>query len=396
MKVLVDKFIKLSHHHLKSILQRASSVSLYLNNRSSKFLAVSLDSQKLEKRRLSQALQAATSKRLAFTNSRVNSQNNKYSISVSVQPQEHTFVKSSPPTNSSKLKRSFYRRILLSNSGSKRINGMTQPTINYFGHSFIDRCSDKRKDKEWIESQLHSDQSVFILFHVDKPFVKKDELKKTFSLRKFNYDKVKHLLVNDTKAENGDTASKKCTVVFLGLEYEKNSEFLETCVSECRSPYSNPELYGDKTAHKAWFAVDTSGYDRSVENVNKAFSTEDGEFFEGNLLRLMAIQDTMESSIIAQARSVLCWLDRNKFCASCGSANTIQEAGHKLSCSNAQCKSNDRQLNKYVPSNIHYPRVDPVVIMLVVNPARTHFLLGRKKQFPPNMFSCLAGYVEAG
>jgi NAD+ diphosphatase len=40
--------------------------------------------------------------------------------------------------------------------------------------------------------------------------------------------------------------------------------------------------------------------------------------------------------------------------------------------------------------------VDPVVIMLVVNPALTHFMLGRKKQFPPKMFSCLAGFVEAG
>ena len=49
-----------------------------------------------------------------------------------------------------------------------------------------------------------------------------------------------------------------------------------------------------------------------------------------------------------------------------------------------------------VPSNIHYPRVDPVAIMLIVNPAKTHVLLGRKKQFPKNMFSCLAGYVEAG
>jgi len=60
-----------------------------------------------------------------------------------------------------------------------------------------------------------------------------------------------------------------------------------------------------------------------------------------------------------------------------------------------ECKSNDKLLNKHVPSNIHYPRVDPVVIMLIINPNKTHVLLGRKKQFPKNMFSCLAGYVEA-
>lgn len=53
-------------------------------------------------------------------------------------------------------------------------------------------------------------------------------------------------------------------------------------------------------------------------------------------------------------------------------------------------------MNKIVPSNIHYPRVDPVVIMLVINQAKSHLLLGRKKQFPKNMYSCLAGFVEAG
>jgi NAD+ diphosphatase len=40
--------------------------------------------------------------------------------------------------------------------------------------------------------------------------------------------------------------------------------------------------------------------------------------------------------------------------------------------------------------------VDPVVIMLVVNQQKTHFLLGRKKTFPKNMFSCLAGFLEVG
>jgi NAD+ diphosphatase len=97
-----------------------------------------------------------------------------------------------------------------------------------------------------------------------------------------------------------------------------------------------------------------------------------------------------------KARSVFCWIDRNKFCASCGTPNELGESGSKLSCKNDACKSKNKQENKHVPSNIHYPRVDPVVIMLIVNPSRTHLLLGRKKQFPTNMFSCLAGFVEAG
>ena len=45
---------------------------------------------------------------------------------------------------------------------------MMNPTINYFAHSFIDRCSDRRKDQKWIDEQMKSDKAVFVLFHIDK------------------------------------------------------------------------------------------------------------------------------------------------------------------------------------------------------------------------------------
>src|SRR5205823_3586966 len=41
----------------------------------------------------------------------------------------------------------------------------------------------------------------------------------------------------------------------------------------------------------------------------------------------------------------------------------------------------------------HFPRTDPVVIMLVTSGEKC--LLGRQKQFQPGMWSCLAGFVEA-
>lgn len=93
---------------------------------------------------------------------------------------------------------------------------------------------------------------------------------------------------------------------------------------------------------------------------------------------------------------MFCWHDRNQFCSTCGSKVLIEEAGFKHTCSKASCKSNNKSLNVYAPSNICYPRIDPVVIMLVVNREKTHFLLGRKRSFPKKMFSCLAGFVEAG
>jgi NADH pyrophosphatase NudC (nudix superfamily) len=256
----------------------------------------------------------------------------------------------------------------------------TTQTVNYFAHSFIDRCSDKRKSPEWIREQQHSRDSVFVLFHLDKPFVTLNDSKNMYSLYKFNYEQIKSVL-----------EQKQSICIFLGVEYEKsinNNVDDNDQVDTIQSPYSNPNIY-NKTSYKSWFAIDI------VNDSNCDLFKEYGTFFEGNFLRVMSIQDYSQASIIAQARSILCWLDRNKHCASCGRLNEIQDAGFKLSCINTACKSNDKLLNKHVPSNIHYPRVDPVAIMLIINPNKTHVLLGRKKQFPKNMFSCLAGFVEA-
>jgi len=271
--------------------------------------------------------------------------------------------------------------------------------INYFAHSFIDRCSDRRKDVEWINEQLKSSNTIFILFHVDKPFVSIDTANNMFSLTRFSYKDVKEFIEPGEQTETCQKHSKT-KFIFLGLEYEKANTTDADDNDEANrakmlySPYSYSDTY-NKNSAKAWFAIDTSNFDSNIENIQKMF-TKHGQFFEGNFLRLMAIKDIQESSIIAQARSIFCWIDRHKFCASCGEQNELGDSGFKLECKNAECKSNNKSLNKIVPSNIHYPRVDPVVIMLIVNPAKTHLLLGRKKQFPKNMFSCLAGFIEAG
>lgn len=272
---------------------------------------------------------------------------------------------------------------------------MTQTNINYFAHSFVDRRSDKRRDTQWVNDQFSKEDTVFILFHVDKPFIKVDSNKNMYALQRFSYSQIKQLFDQDPEEF---TANKQRSTVFLGVEYETNKDFEGTQdltpYQATYSPYSHPEI-NNKEVFKSWFAIDTSVFNDNSEEIAAIF-VDYGQFFEGNFLRLMAIQDSLESSIIAQARSVFCWIDRNKFCATCGSPNVLQDSGSKLACQNLQCKSKDRAMNKHVPSNIHYPRVDPVAIMLIINPARTHVLLGRKKMFPAKMFSCLAGYVESG
>ncbi len=89
-----------------------------------------------------------------------------------------------------------------------------------------------------------------------------------------------------------------------------------------------------------------------------------------------------DAAVIAQARSLILWHDRHQHCAVCGAATHIMKAGYQRRCSNPDCAAD------------HFPRTDPVVIMLIIDGDRC--LLGRQPQFPPRFMSALAGFVEPG
>lgn len=99
-------------------------------------------------------------------------------------------------------------------------------------------------------------------------------------------------------------------------------------------------------------------------------------------LRGMAMQGAVppeELSAVAQAKSLVSWHQRNGFCANCGTRTAMRDGGWKRDCPG--CKAE------------HFPRTDPVVIMLVTKGDRC--LLGRQQRFATGMYSCLAGFVEA-
>ena len=99
-------------------------------------------------------------------------------------------------------------------------------------------------------------------------------------------------------------------------------------------------------------------------------------------LRGMAMQGVVppeQLSAIAMAKSMVSWHQRHGFCANCGTRTAMRQGGWKRDCPNCKVE--------------HFPRTDPVVIMLVTSGDKC--LLGRQKQFPPGMYSCLAGFVEA-
>jgi NAD+ diphosphatase len=97
-------------------------------------------------------------------------------------------------------------------------------------------------------------------------------------------------------------------------------------------------------------------------------------------LAVDGLLDGADVAILAQAKALLGWHARHRFCSACGAPTRVAAAGWRREC--AACRAQ------------HFPRTDPVVIMLVVDGDRC--LLGRQSRFPRGMYSALAGFVEAG
>jgi NAD+ diphosphatase len=100
-------------------------------------------------------------------------------------------------------------------------------------------------------------------------------------------------------------------------------------------------------------------------------------------LRSIAVRGLVpaeELGLLAMAKSMLDWHRRHRFCANCGAPTEASQAGFRRDCS--ACGTQ------------HFPRTDPVVIMLVTHGDRC--LMGRQPRFPEKMYSCLAGFLEPG
>lgn len=87
-----------------------------------------------------------------------------------------------------------------------------------------------------------------------------------------------------------------------------------------------------------------------------------------------------DAELAATSCAVLAWHNSHKFCAKCGHASDMAMAGWQRNCPSCGAP--------------HFPRTDPVVIMLVTH--GNDVLLGRSPAWPEGMYSLLAGFVEPG
>lgn len=98
-------------------------------------------------------------------------------------------------------------------------------------------------------------------------------------------------------------------------------------------------------------------------------------------LRAMMTQlSPRDQELAATARALFSWHETHGFCARCGARSAMTEGGWRRDC--------------HACGGQHFPRTDPVVIMLVTH--GNDLLLGRSAGWPPGMMSLLAGFIEPG
>ena len=100
-------------------------------------------------------------------------------------------------------------------------------------------------------------------------------------------------------------------------------------------------------------------------------------------LRSIAVKGLVDSEHLpplAEAKALLGWHARHRFCPNCGAGTNVVEAGWRRDCPSCHVQ--------------HFPRTDPVVIMLPFSGDAC--VLGRSYRFVSSMWSCLAGFMEPG
>jgi NAD+ diphosphatase len=206
-----------------------------------------------------------------------------------------------------------------------------------FTGSHLDRAGNPRRKPEWLAAQRSRADARFLVLRELKALV--DIAQKPAAIRWL-----------DTAWAD---AHAELPCIFLGLDE-------------------------DDIPH---FALDGDRDDRTA-----ALHTETAKFIDVRSIAPQLISE--EAAILAQARALIDWHQRHRFCAQCGSPTEPGEAGYMRRCTNEACNAS------------HFPRTDPVVIMLAVRKdAKTGedmVLLGRQSRMPPGMYSALAGFMEPG
>jgi NAD+ diphosphatase len=205
---------------------------------------------------------------------------------------------------------------------------------NTFAGNPLDRASERRGDRDWLRQRLEDPDSLALAIWNGRPLVEDDG----------GPDKGVRLAYLPTALAK-ELAAGEERLLFLGL-------WKETAV----------------------FAVDLEGEADPASGPLNGFGRF--EDLRGIALRL----PESDAAIIATTKAVFEWRRRHGHCSACGARTTVVDGGWKRVCE--ACRTE------------HFPRTDPVVIMLPTFGERC--LLGRQAAWPKGMYSALAGFLEPG
>ncbi len=203
---------------------------------------------------------------------------------------------------------------------------------NTFAGNPLDRVSERRREPEWLADRLESEGTTVLALWNGAPLV---------------------------CGEAGEVRLAQIAPS-LAVELSRGDERLL--------------FLGLNTAQHAVFAVDLDG---PADPTQGALEGR-GRF--SHLRELATVLSGDDCAMAASAKAVFEWRRRHRFCSNCGQPTHVTEAGWKRHC--AACGTE------------HFPRTDPVVIMLPVRGDQC--LLGRQAVWPPGRFSALAGFMEPG
>ena len=128
----------------------------------------------------------------------------------------------------------------------------------------------------------------------------------------------------------------------------------------------------------AYFVIDLTRDEAAAEVV----AARDGYRFEEARTAAENLLSGVEAGIMAQARAQVNWHNRHGFCSVCGHPTEIRRGGQKREC--PACRAE------------HFPRVDPVIIMVVADGERCLLGQSRGRLAAMNRYSALAGFIDQG
>ncbi|QIB67442.1 NAD(+) diphosphatase [Kineobactrum salinum] len=103
-------------------------------------------------------------------------------------------------------------------------------------------------------------------------------------------------------------------------------------------------------------------------------------FQQGNLYQLLGRGDESLFALAGRASQLLAWERDHQYCGRCGEGMVLDRQERAMRC--LPCHT------------VNYPRINPCIIVLVTRGEQ--MLLARHANFRGNMYSTLAGFIEAG